>query len=410
MNKRTILNGLKHMIFGIFWLALCLPLPAQALERFLDQPRPAGDGVRLVAFNPTTFNIRAIAALREKGILAVPNLTVVGVFHVKQKDDFEDSRMLVREKGLDWFKFHAVSGDISEPALFQKNACTPEFEAILKNADGIIFFGGPDIPSSIFRRKTNLLVEITDPFRHYLELSAIFHFLGGAQDEKSPALLDSRPTFPVLGICLGFQSLNVGTGGTLVQDIWTESYGKAYVEDVIALGSEQWHNNPYQRLFPQDKLMAYNFHTLNLMGKSKLVKNLGFNTRDHPRVLSSHHQALGVLGKGWSTIATSRDGKIIEAIEHKKFHNVLGIQFHPEHPMLWDTEPRYRQKPGDPLTSYNAILAGTPRSLEFNKAIWKWFGEKLKESQGLLGETLNNEGCSKKEDSAQTTHKSLSVN
>jgi hypothetical protein len=48
---------------------------------------------------------------------------------------------------------------------------------------------------------------------------------------------------------------------------------------------------------------------------------------------------------------------------------------------LWNTEPRFRQKPGDPLTSYNAILAGTPPSLEFNKAIWKWFGQKLQQSR-----------------------------
>jgi len=45
--------------------------------------------------------------------------------------------------------------------------------------------------------------------------------------------------------------------------------------------------------------------------------------------------------------------------------------------MLWDTESLYRQKPGDPLTSFNAILAGTPPSIEFNKAIWKWFTAKL---------------------------------
>jgi putative glutamine amidotransferase len=175
--------------------------------------------------------------------------------------------------------------------------------------------------------------------------------------------------------------MNVGTGGTLIQDIPSVLYGKSYVEDVIAQGPEQWHNNPYRSLFPQDNLMSYNFHTLKLLGKGKLVKALGFSATDHPRVLSSHHQALGLLGKGWVTIATSRDGKVVEAIEHKRFPNVLGIQFHPEHPLLWDTEPRFRQKPGDPLTSYNAILAGTPRSLEFNRAIWKWLGAKLEESR-----------------------------
>jgi hypothetical protein len=34
------------------------------------------------------------------------------------------------------------------------------------------------------------------------------------------------------------------------------------------------------------------------------------------------------------------------------------------------------------LTSYRAILEGTPPSLEFNKAIWKWFASRLVESRG----------------------------
>jgi putative glutamine amidotransferase len=174
----------------------------------------------------------------------------------------------------------------------------------------------------------------------------------------------------------------VGTGGTLIQDIPSELYGKAYVEDVIAQGPEQWHNNPYRRLHPLDKLMSYNFHTLQINGEGKLMKDLGFKATDHPRVLSSHHQALGLPGKGWITTATSRDGKVVEAIEHRVFPNVMGVQFHPEQYLLWDTAPRFRQQPAEPLTSYNAILAGTPRSLEFNKAIWQWFGTKLQESRG----------------------------
>ena len=378
MTRRTLWNSLKGLAIG---LALGLSLSAQSLERFLDPPRPVPDGVRLVAFNPTVYNLRCLATLRSKGILQVSGLTVIGVYHVKQKEDFEAARKYAAENQLGWMKFHAVSAEITEPVLFRRNDCTPEFEAILRKADGVIFFGGSDIPASIFHQKTNLLTEVEDPFRNYFELSAIFHLLGGSQDPKSQPLLASRPGFPVLGICLGFQSLNVGTGGTLIQDIWSGIYRKASVEDAIALGPEQWHNNPYRRLFPLDKLMAYNFHSLQLKGPSKLTQDLGFKASDHPRVLSSHHQALGRLGRGWVTIATSRDGKVVEAIEHKRFPNVLGVQFHPEHMLLFDAEPRFRQQPADTPTSYHAILAGTPPSLAFNKAIWTWFGTKLQESK-----------------------------
>ena len=381
---------MKRNLVLVLALALAMaaaavtPLACQTPDpiRYLDGA-PIRDGnVRLVIFNPEVFNIRALATLRKNGVIDVPNLTVVGVYHERQTGNFGESRKYVDENKLDWFKFQIVRAEISEPVLFKKNACTPEFEQIVRKADGVIFFGGPDIPPSVFGEKTLLLTDISDPYRHYLESSAVFHLLGGSQDEKFKALLEDRPGFPVLGICLGFQTLNVGTGGTLVQDIWTEVYGRTTVEDVIALGPEQWHNNPYRILFPLDKLMGYNFHSLQLGDNGLFVKAMGFKSSDHPRILSSHHQALEKMGKGLVAIASSRDGRIVEAVEHKKFPNVLGIQFHPEHPLLFDAEPRQRQKPGDTPTSYLAILEGTPPSVEFNKAIWRWFAGKLVDSHG----------------------------
>ena len=362
--------------------AMSFPLAAQAPDRYLDGAPDRDGSVRLVIFNPETFNVRALTTLRKSGVIDIPNLTVIGVYHIKQTAKLADSRKYVQENGLDWFKFHEVSADISEPVLFKKNACSPEFELILTKADGVIFFGGPDIPPAVFGEKTNLLTGISDPYRHWFESSAVFHFLGGFQDEKAVPLLDARPGFPVLGICLGHQTLNVGTGGTLVQDIWLELYAKTTVEDVIALGPEQWHNNPYRRLFPQDKLIGYNFHSLQLNNGSLFVKTMGFQPSDHPRILSSHHQAIEKMGKGLVAVASSRDGKVVEAVEHKKYPNVLGVQFHPEHPLLFDAEPRQRQKPGDAPSSFLAILEGTPPSLEFNKKIWGWFAGKLVESHG----------------------------
>ena len=362
----------------ILCLALVLGLAAQ--ERFLDAPRPAQDGPRLVVFNPTVYNIRCLAALRDRGLLDVPGLTVVGVYHVTQKEDFGAARTFAGEHGYGWMKFHAVAAPLAEAELFRRNACTPEFEAVAGKSDGAVFFGGPDIPAAIFHQKTNFLSEVDDPHRNRLELSAIFHLLGGSQDPRAVPLLAARPGFAVLGICLGFQSLNVGTGGELVQDIWTGVYGAASLEDAVALGPEQWHNNPYKRLLPQEKLMSYNFHTLQFR-TGRFLAEAGFGAGDHPRVLSSHHQAVTKVAEGWTVLAESRDGRIVEAMEHKRFPNVLGVQFHPEHHLLWDPEPRFRQRPEDVPTSYNAILAGTPRSLEFNKAVWGWLGGKLRASR-----------------------------
>ncbi len=363
-------------------VVLCLApwASAQTAGRALDKVPANHDDVVLVIFNPEPFNIRALRTLRDNGILDIPNLTVVGVYHAKQRSTFAGGQTFVQANGLEWVKFHGVDAEISEPVLFRKNACTPEFEEIFEKADGIIFFGGPDVPPSVYGEKTNLLTEITDPYRHFFESSAVFHLLGGLQDGKFPALLDSRPDFPLLGICLGMQTLNVGTGGTLIQDIWFEAYGKPLVEDAISLGPEQWHTNPYRRIFPGERLGGEFFHSLQLGSQSVFCRTMGFRTEDHPRILSAHHQALEKLGKGLVPTASSRDGKIIEAVEHKKFPNVLGLQFHPEHGMLWDAEPRSRWKPGDPPTSFLAVLEGAPPSLEFHKKIWGWFAEKLVES------------------------------
>ena len=363
-------------------LAAASPLVCQTPDRFLDGA-PARDGsVRLAIFNPEVFNIRALAALRKLGIIDMPGLTVVGVYHVRQTEDFAASRKYVEENGLDWFKFHAVAAEVGAPVLFRKNACTPEFELILAKTDGVIFFGGPDLPPSIFGGKTSLLTEIKDPYRHFFEASAVFHLLGGSQDDKFTPLLEARPDFPVLGVCLGLQTMNVGTGGTLVQDVWTESYSATTFEDAIALGPEQWHYNPYKGLFPDEKLYGYNFHTLQIGDGTLFVKAMGFKSSDHPRVLSAHHQAIGKMGKGLVAAASSRDGRVVEAVTHKRYPNVLGVQFHPEHYLLWDAEPRQKQKPGDAPTSFLAILEGTPPSLEFNKEIWGWFAGKLVAGHG----------------------------
>jgi putative glutamine amidotransferase len=379
-----------HRIFPIVVFALVLilsaafPLVCQtpASERYLDSAPDKGGAVRLAIFNPEVFNIRALAELRKLGILDIPGLVVVGVYHTKQADDFAKSREYVAENGLDWFKFHPIAAEISEPVLYKKNACTPELELILKKTDGIIFFGGPDVPASVYGERTSLLTHITDPFRHNLEASAVFQLFGGSQDDQYTPLLAARPDFAVLAICLGLQTMNIGTGGTLIQDIRWDAYGKTTFEDVIALGPEQWHTNPYPGLFPLDKLMGYSFHSLQLGDGSVFVKEMGFKSADHPRILSAHHQAVGRMGKDLVATASSLDGRIIEAIEHKKFRSVLAVQFHPEHYALWDAEPRFAMKPGDPRTSLRAILEGAPPSLEFNKKIWTWFASKLRASHG----------------------------
>jgi putative glutamine amidotransferase len=84
------------------------------------------------------------------------------------------------------------------------------------------------------------------------------------------------------------------------------------------------------------------------------------------------------LGKGLKVIATSMDGKIVEAVAHENYPNVLGIQFHPENRMLWEGEAQFKLSPKDAPFSFKGLLEETPPSFAFNKGIWRWLGRKLK--------------------------------
>lgn len=364
----------KKICFLIFTLLLVISFlgPSEAWANV--------DEINLTVFYPSVGTVKNLQTLRDKGFINIPNLKVTGVYHVKELTNYEEAKKYVQDNRLDWFTFHPVSAEINEKNIFQTNPCTPEFVKIIKDSDGVIFFGGPDIPPAVFNEKTSLLTVIEDPYRHYFELSAIFHFLGGYQNESFEPLLTGNPELPILGICLGAQSLNVGTGGTLIQDIWSEVYGKTFVEDIIALGPDCWHNNPFIKLYPNERLTAYNFHWIKLLPDGFFVKVLGFSEKDHPRILSSHHQAIEKLGRGFKVVATSPDGKIIEAIHHTRFPNVLGIQFHPENYRLWDEKLQIRQSPEDKPFSYWEILKNNPPSLEFHHKIWEWFAEAMKKN------------------------------
>ena len=365
------------LIFAFSFLFTGLIYPQQ---RYFDIAEQDCDSIRLTIFYPSMGSIKALINLREIGFLQLENLLVIGVYHEKERTNYQKSIDFAINDSLDWLKFHQIDGELNKEILFQKNELTDDFENIFKKSDGIIFFGGADIPPYIYQAKTNLLTHIETPFRSFLEISFVFHLLGGNQDKSFTPLLDSASQFPILGICLGCQSLNVGTGGTLIQDIWQKKYKKKTLEDVLSLGKDQWHTNPYRRLFPEEGLISYNMHPIKLFEKGKFVKELGINKNDRPFIISAHHQTPGKLGKGMKVIATSLDGKVIEALEHEKYPNVLGVQFHPEFPILYDRGSTFRFTPQDKKAiSLMEILENNPPSYPFHQKIWEWFAGKLQE-------------------------------
>jgi putative glutamine amidotransferase len=370
----------------LFALVLCgilcsLPIRSQEEHRFFDNASFKSDKVRLVVLYPSLGDLKALEQLRNQELISVENLLVIGLYHEKQLTSFTSSKGFVRKNGHEWIRFHEIKGDLKPDTLFQENSLSEELEKIFSHSDGLILFGGADIPPSVYKEKTSLLTDISTPYRSLLDTMAVFHLLGGWQDENFRPYLESRKEYPILGLCLGCQSLNVGTGGSLHQDISSEIYGKTYVEDVIALGQENWHQNPYANIHPRG-FRSSNMHRIAFIGDGKFVRDWGFDRKNRPHVYSSHHQAVKKLGKGIKVIATSLDGKVIEAIEHTVFPNVLGVQFHPEARSLWNSDQKSRLTPDEkeeaPLIS---ILEKNPPGLTFHKKIWSWFSQKLKDSR-----------------------------
>jgi putative glutamine amidotransferase len=170
------------------------------------------------------------------------------------------------------------------------------------------------------------------------------------------------------------QTLNVATGGTMIQDIPSEVYNLEYVEDLLLLDQNQIHHNYWRDLYSDQGLSSYQFHQIRFLPGQFWTKELKMKSEDQPLVYSNHHQALGKIGKGFVVGATSLDGKIVESIHHNTYRNVLGVQFHPENYLLYKADEKdYKKSPVDSVYQSNYDILDKNRSLEFHYAFWNYF-------------------------------------
>jgi putative glutamine amidotransferase len=120
---------------------------------------------------------------------------------------------------------------------------------------------------------------------------------------------------PVLGICRGFQEINVAFGGTLARDL-----GAA--ERPLA------HHAPAG--VPLEAMFAHS-HEVELAPGGVLSSAFG---RDRLQVNSVHFQGVARLGVGLAIEATAPDG-VIEAFSARpNGAAILAVQWHPE----WQTD------------------------------------------------------------------------
>lgn len=362
-------------IVNLSLIALFLfPAGLNAQDYFDSQNYQKGES-HLVLMHPTVSNIRTVNNLLRKDILILDDFNFVGVFHSGERYDYERTKKFIDTARLAApFYLHKIHEEIAVDDLYGENALSKHFSLVFNLSEGIIFFGGPDLPPATYGRKTKLHTRIYDPYRHYQEASFLFHLIGGKQNETFKPLLKERPDYFILGICLGMQTMNVAAGGTLYQDIPSEVYQMDYVERVIEMEANNLHRNYNNALHPEVNLFSGNFHQV------KPGDEFPVAIKQEPLVYSNHHQAIEKLGKDFVVAATSMDGKIVEAIQHTKFPNVLGIQFHPEPPYLFDESMRYYLTPEDekPVSGYELLKQAN--SLTFHYQFWEMAGTLLLDS------------------------------
>lgn len=173
-----------------------------------------------------------------------------------------------------------------------------ESEEVVKSqielVDGLILSGGHDVSPLNYGEEPLSKLGQTFPERDEFDRQLI----QGAMQKG----------IPILGICRGCQIINAVMGGSLYQDI-------SYIQD----GKERIKHN-------QGHSPMLKTHSVTLTPESKLAAI--FKT-EKLVVNSFHHQAIHNIAPEFQAVAKAADG-VVEAIEHRTYPFMVGVQWHPE--------------------------------------------------------------------------------
>ena len=166
----------------------------------------------------------------------------------------------------------------------------------LKTCKGLILPGDDtDIPPSLYGEEVSVKEINLDESNPRIDFE--FKLIRSALKKK----------IPILGICAGFQALNVALGGSLYQDI-QEQVTKSIVH---TKHSENYFENVHPIEVTKESLLN------KITGKTSYIVN------------SFHHQTVKQLGRGLIMSAVAPDG-LIEGIELSNHPFCIGVEWHPE--------------------------------------------------------------------------------
>ncbi len=190
------------------------------------------------------------------------------------------------------------------PVLIPLNTPADLLPDLLARLDGIIFTGGGDIQTERFNGRPHEKVYGIDLERDAFEL---------ALAEQVIAL-----GMPFLGICRGFQLVNVALDGTLY----------THISDQLDGALDHSHNPDLPTDLPA--------HTVELKPGSRLAEIYDAETI---MVNTLHHQGAERIAPRLETIGTAPDG-LVEAVVLPEHPFGIAVQWHPE----WMPEDATQQK------------------------------------------------------------------
>ncbi len=167
-------------------------------------------------------------------------------------------------------------------------------QSLFKRLDGILFTGGGDIALEYFDGEPHPRVDGVDKERDELEF---FMLRAAAQKEK-----------PFLGICRGFQVVNVALGGTLYTHIADQK--------PEALKHDYYPDYP-RTLLAHPVKVDEDTHLAEILGETELSVN------------SLHHQGAKAIPAELKPVAYAPDG-LVEAVELPAHPFGIAVQWHPE--------------------------------------------------------------------------------